>query len=906
MSDSDEGWHEIDAIFSEALERSPGERAAFLRNRCAGRAELQAAVQELLDAADAADAYLERTIDPLAGPLWSEIAAELDRRAPDSAEGRRIGPYRLLRELGRGGMATVFLAERADGEFEQQVALKLIRRGLDTEDVIQRFLAERQILSSLNHPNIAWLLDGGSTDDGLPYLVMEHVEGEPITAYADGHRLTVRERLRLFLDIGEAVQFAHGRLVVHRDLKPSNVLVDAEGRVKLLDFGIAKLLDAEADPATAARTRTGLRLLTPEWASPEQVRGDPVTVSSDIYQLGMLLYVLLTGRRPYDVSGRSASALERAITETSATPPSRVVSRGPSVGASEPPDRTTGLDAEATVAIADARRTTPEKLRRRLAGDLDTVILKALRKDPVRRYASVEQLLADVRSYLSDRPISARPDSWRYRTRKFLRRRPWVAPTSAAIALLLAGYLITVLRYSGQMERQRDIARDEAAKALEVQQFLVDLFRSPDPYAPADTSRGRDITVREALWIGTDRVRQELAERPAVQAALLGTVSDVYDNLDLNPEARRLREETLEIERSLYGDRSPEVAASLRKLGRLTSRAREDDSALAILENQLELALEVHGPEHPAVALSYLELGHVLQALGSFEEAVTALEEATRIQRSLTPADTVDLVATLGALGSVYPDVGRPEDALRIAEEVLAMCRSAFGEGDLETALARLRLASALDEVGRAEEAVVQIEQAMPILESRLGESHEITLTGLNNLAVSYGRLGDFVAAERSHREVLERRLEKYGPNQRLVAESMQNLAAVLGRQGKYAEAAQLHLEAYESFTAVLPPGHYLTAFPLLSLSGIRLSLEDFRGAEEAAGRALAILGEALPPGHAATAMTECRLGRALAGLGRISAAAELLRSALDDIGEGASLPSEYVEECRSALAALD
>ena len=411
---SPERWQRIDGLFDEALDLPPAERGPFLDRSCAGEPDVREELEALLDACERASDFLGQPPHTLAGevvgPLFGTAEAETHL-----APGQAVGPYRIVEPIGRGGMGVVYLAERADGHFRKRVALKVVKRGMDTDEIVGRFRHERQILARLEHPNVARLLDGGVTEDGRPYFVMECVDGEPLDAYCDRLRLSVRERLKRFMDVLEAVAYAHRNLVVHRDLKPSNILVTQKGEVKLLDFGIAKLLnpaeagrlDTDGAAQTVPLTEAHTRRLTPDYAAPEQVRGEPPTTATDVYALGVILYALLAGRRPYDFPTGMLSEIERTICER--------VPRRPSTAPFHPhPARTSADDASLTPeAIAEQRATLPKKLRRTLAGDLDAIVLKALRKEPERRYASAADLLDDLRRYAQrqDRP---RPPGYVY------------------------------------------------------------------------------------------------------------------------------------------------------------------------------------------------------------------------------------------------------------------------------------------------------------------------------------------------------------------------------------------------------------------------------------------------------------------------------------------------------------
>src|SRR5271155_4174136 len=434
--------------------------------------------------------------------------------------GDRMGPYRVLRTLGAGGMGEVYLAERADAQFEQQVAIKVVHGGALGGAMHSRLKLERQILAQLDHPNIAHLTDGGELPDGRAYIVMEYVDGIAIDAYCDSNRLDIVARLKLFQIVCAAVHYAHQNLIVHRDLKPSNILVTAEGIPKLLDFGIAKLLDErQAGSHTLAVTHADFRLMTPDHASPEQVRGQAITTSSDVYVLGVLLYKLLTGVSPFVIPTMRLTDIERAICEKDPPLPSHAVDTH---------------DTAQTRSIVEVRSTTAKRLRRRLGGDLDNIVLMAMRKEPERRYGSSQQMADDIQRYLDGKPVIAHRDTLSYRTTKFVRRH-WLTVTAATgVVFLILAFAMTTymqsLRIAAERDRvaeQRATAERERARAEEVSSFLVNLFRLSDP----QENRGNQVTARELLDSGAKRLQAELQDQPSTKAALLATVGQVYDSL---------------------------------------------------------------------------------------------------------------------------------------------------------------------------------------------------------------------------------------------------------------------------------------------------------------------------------------------------------------------------------------
>src|SRR5215510_5028395 len=422
-----ERWRQVEEIFQAALDLSPEERNRYVSEVCAEDNDLKRDVESLLSQYDSAGELLD---EPIYGNTeLSALESFIDEKDP--MIGRRLGAYRIEREIGRGGMGAVYEASRADNEFNKRAAIKLVKRGMDTDFILRRFRKERQILAALDHPHIAGLLDGGTTEDGLPYFVMEYIEGQPIRDYCDTHRLSTEERLALFRDVCSAVQFAHQNLVIHRDIKPGNILVTSEGKVKLLDFGIARLLT----PGPGYGEMTQARIMTPDYASPEQARGDPITTATDIYSLGVLLYELLSGHRPYRITTASQPEIIRAICEEEPGKPSTAIARVETI-----PGR--DGDTEVTLtpeSVSKARGSEPDKLRRQLEGDLDNIVLKAMRKEPQRRYVSAEQFSEDIRRYTEGLPVIARKDTFSYRATKFVRRHRAAVAAAAFTGIALIG-----------------------------------------------------------------------------------------------------------------------------------------------------------------------------------------------------------------------------------------------------------------------------------------------------------------------------------------------------------------------------------------------------------------------------------------------------------------------------------
>jgi len=815
MSDGDvlwSRWEEVDRIFEMALDHPEAERGAVVERECGGDAELRAAVLDLLERSRTDDG---RVSTP--GPELIRAAFPSGRDpAADAIEvGDRVGRYRVVGELGRGGMATVYEAERSDGAYRQTVALKVLRRGLDTDRIVARFLAERQILSDLAHPNVARLLDGGATDDGRPYLVMEKVDGAPLTCWADEHRLAIRDRLELFLQATDAVKEAHRRLVVHRDLKPSNILVDASGRVKLLDFGIAKLLD----PSTGETdlTLAGAYPLTRHWASPEQLRGDPVTVSSDIYQLGLILYELLAGVHP-------------AGEESKETGPPRDTVPAPS----------RSIEASESERLA-GRAPSARALARELRGDLDTIVRKALERDPQDRYRSVEDLAEDIRRHLEARPIRARPASGWLRARKWARRNPWAPPVAAVLTVTIVGYVATLTLTAQRLERERNAARTQAERAERVTEFLTGVLQVADP----NEAGGHDVTVLELLESSAARAAIELAGQPETQAEVLSTIGSMYEARGRYDPALPLLERAVELRRVAGGDPA-DLVRDLRRLARALNR--DIERRVRVLDEAVRVAERELGPNDPRLAGALTDLAAVLARVpGSDgrERGDRVLERALAILRG-HPGDVRAELATalnLSALGGDLSDLPR-------LEEALALRRSLHGEDHTAVAATLSDMALLLEPFDpRAADTL--LERAAAINVRIHGPDHVQTLTILNNLAGRYRDRGEFERAVPLYRELVIRRGAAYpddstglaypmhglgwsltelgrpeeaepllravarildpGPDRTTVVHQMarSTLGRALAAQGRYAEAEALLLDSYERTVVVSPNTHF-------------------------------------------------------------------------------------------------
>ena len=826
-----ERWRQIEDLFHAALDCEPGRRSTFLDSACAGDASLRGEIESLLSSYDKGS-FTET-------PAFAEGIKLLEENEERSHTGQDIGPYRVIRKIGQGGMGAVYLAARADQAFQKEVAIKLIKRGQDTEDVIQRFRSERQILASLDHPNITRLLDGGTTEDGLPYFVMEYIQGEPIDIYCDSHKLDITHRLMLFQSVCSAVHFAHQHLVIHRDIKPGNILVTSEGVPRLLDFGIAKLLAAE--PSFPDRTITLTRRMTPQSASPEQVRGGNITTASDVYSLGVLLYKLLTGHSPYRLAGRSSEEIERAICEEDPEKPSVVIDRTEesAVGRAITPQ-----------SVSETREGAPDKLRRRLRGDLDNTVLMALRKEPQRRYASVQQFSDDIRRHLEGLPVLAHRDTPTYRAAKFVGRHKTGVAAVALIFLSLTAGIVGTLRQARIAAAERDRARIEKAKADRINTFLQDMltFSSPS-YASSNPRKDPDAKVSEVVEQAARRAESELADQPEVLAEMQRTIGAVYYAQGRYDQAEQILRAALEKYTRLYGlDRHETVEAAnllsnvlLRKgsnaeaealflkdidierkeaqRGHLDVRTmafvlgdygsmldqRGDKATEGYLREALQYASKLTGKDRAFVAMLYNDLGDVAYRSGDLNESERMGRAALDEYRKLPEGTYVEMAATLSNLGAVLIKKGSYSQAEPFVREGLELRRKMLGNAHPDTAMSLFRLSDLLYKQGNYQGA-----------ENAARESVEVFSRGLTTpkdniyfanpvmaLGLALNRTGRSREAEAYLREALEIRTRLLPRGNQLIAASEGALGECLTTQKRYAQAEPLLQRSYATMKAV-------------------------------------------------------------------------------------------------------
>jgi serine/threonine-protein kinase len=703
-------WQRARDLFDRLVDLPESAWHGRLLHDCGDDAQLRDEVLAMLraDAATSARTDLSAHAPLVLQGLAERIAAD----EVQSAQGRLVGPFRLVREIGRGGMGAVWLAERADGAYAQQVAIKLIRGEWDADEAHARFRSERQILAGLQHPNIAHLVDGGVTADGKPWLALEYVDGEDLRAWCDRRRLGIEQRLHLLLTVCAAVSHAHQRLVVHRDLKPSNILVGRDGIVKLLDFGIAKLLDA---PSTMAEST---RLFTPEYAAPEQLRGEAVTTAVDVYALGLLLYELLVGRRAREL----ADAVQPSTGTLAPARPSAALAR------------TGGVR---TARAAARRQLTPRTLRRRLHGDLDAIVLKALRDDPRQRYAGVGEFAADIERHLANRPVHARRGDWRYRTGRFLRRHAIAATAAALGAIAVIGGGALAAWQAHVAAEQRDVAQREAETARRTVDVLVDVFRAANPA----THPGETVTPADLLDEGVRTVRRKLRDQPAQRAALLEALGRARNGLGTFDEARPLLEEALAL-RVAGDDRLAEASVRL-ALGTVWSRQSRNEDALAEAERAFALGAGDSRQAAELRATADLHAGIELANLDRWSEAQPRLRRSAQARAALFGKDSEPYWQVLVPWTFNLAAREQAEEALALLEPAWRAIAARTTAGDWDRSYLLGARSYALTQAGRYDEAVAVQREALSIAGRVYGDDHPNTNEALVNLASALYRAGE-------------------------------------------------------------------------------------------------------------------------------------------------------------------
>jgi eukaryotic-like serine/threonine-protein kinase len=856
-------WQRIQTLFHEAADLPATEQHVFLKSRCADDPALVGEVLNLLEE----DAHGTSLLD---GDLAQAAQNILADSASTPLPFKVFGPYRILNELGQGGMGAVYLAERED--LGTQVAIKILRDAWLSPARRDRFAMEQRTLAQLNHPSIARLYDADTSPDGTPFFVMEYVEGVPLTEYCKEHDCSLQMRLRLFREICEAVIYAHQRAVIHRDLKPSNILVKPDGTVRLLDFGIAKHLENLGEDVE--QTMTGLRLMTPAYASPEQIRGEQVGIQTDVYSLGVIFYELLTGRLPFDLSNRTPAQAEKVITETEAEKPSVVAQKALALREHEKSDVSASRSAWA---------------------DLDVLCLTAMHKDAGRRYQSVEALVRDIDHYLKGEPLEARADTLGYRLRKFVTRN---SRAVAAAGVVAAAVLALVVFFTVRLARARSSTLAEFARAQQIEKFMTNLFQAGDAAAgPADNLRAvtlLDRGVQEA---------QSLSAEPAVQADLYETLGTLYQKLGKFDQADSLLRSALNERKSLYGPDSLEVAKSIVALGRLRSDQAHLDEAEQLIQQGMEIQKRRLPAADPAVAKSMVSFGEVLAQRGSYDAAIQTLNEAVRINSGpgVAPAD---LAASLSALAGAQYSAGHYEISDSLYRRVLNTDRELHGARHPLVASDLSNLGSIQQDLGYYTEAERFDREALDITESYYGKEHPKTANNLTMLGRALLYQKKYDDAETALQQALAIQEKVFGPIHPDVADTLNELGNVSSMRGNYDEAETRFRRVADIYRGVYGDHHYLVAIALSNVAYGYLNKKDYPRAEQLFHDVVRRFTETLSADNVNTGIARIKLGRTILRQNRFKEAEQETMAGYHILVKQTNPAISFLQAARKDLAA--
>jgi serine/threonine protein kinase/Flp pilus assembly protein TadD len=877
-----ERWQRVNQIVNACLELKPEEREAAISKACDGDLTLMAEVAGLLDSYEQVGDFLEPPVSrtaPSLAPLDNpSITRESGLRPISTADGgEAAGPiierYRLLQKIGEGGMGEVWLAEQ-QRPVRRRVALKLIKAGMNSRDVIARFESERQALALMDHSTIAKVFDAGSTAEGSPYFVMEYVPGVPITEYCEIHRLTIRERLELFTQVCEGVQHAHQKAIIHRDLKPSNILVsEVDGRAapKIIDFGVAKALTQRLTADTMF-TRVGAIIGTPQYMSPEQAvtSGEDIDTRTDVYSLGIILYELLVGIEPLELRNIPFAEFLRRLQEEEPLKPST---------------RMRTQDAMVSSELARRRQTEPLALARQLRGDLDSIVLKALEKDRSQRYASSSDLAADIRRYLNNEAVLAVPPSTAYRVRKFVSRYRAVLVTACAFGLLLLGAAGVSVWQGVRATRQRDRADAEAAASKAVNDFLQnDLLAqasASNQSGPA-TKPDPDLKVRTALDRAASRIKGRFEGQPQVEADILDTIGQTYMDLGLYSDARMQSERALELHKRAGGAQDPKTLKTLSRLAYIADLQGRYPEAETLFSQTVEAQRRVLGPEHPDTLHSSSNLADVYRSQGKYKQAEALDHQILEIRRRSLGPEHPETLSSMNNLALVYHQEGQYAQAEALYGQTLETKRRVLGPEHPSTLGTMNNLGLTYQAQGKYAQAQALYAQAFELMRRVLGSEHPTTLIAMTNLAGIYFEQGQYGQSALLYSQTLETRRRVLGPEHPNTLSSMNNLALAYGAEGRYAQAEQLFTETLALKRRVLGPEHPNTLTALSDLASLYQRQGKYELAESFGTQTLAGRRHSLGSEHPSTMASAADLALTYISQGKFSEGEALAREALE------------------------
>ena len=857
-------WEQVKELLHCAMQLAPERRGQFLEEACASDSSLLAEVESLLVADERVrSSFLN------ASPLPDEQDQDCIETIVNLKPGQIFAEhFELVRKLGEGGMGQVWQAEQLY-PVRRQVALKLIKAGMYDESVVQRFRSERQSLAIMDHPAIAKVFNAGTTALGQPYFVMEYVPGLPITEFCDEKKLKIQERLELFIQVCDGVQHAHQKAIIHRDLKPANILVvEVDGRptARIIDFGLAKA----TRPSNAGDndfTQLGHFIGTPGYMSPEQADSSvqDIDTRTDVYSLGVLLYVLLTGLQPFESGQRQKHSIEELLRKLREEDPPR-------------PSTKVSVERDSSIAKATARGAEVRQLVRLLLGDLDWITMKALEKDRSRRYGTPSELAADIRRYLNHEPVMARPASAGYQLRKYLRRHRATVGVAAGLVLLLSAFLILQAVQLRRTTQERDRANRERDRASRITDFMTGMFKVSDP----GEARGNSVTAREVLDKASSEMGAGLAKDPEVQADMMQVMAETYLNLGLYPRAHELAKRALDARTVLHGTDDPKTLQSLTQLGSVLEREGHLEDAEKLERESLAGERRVLGPEDRRALETMNELAMVLEDEGYFNEAEKLEREAIEIASRTQGPESYQVLASMGQLGSSLWFQARYAEAEQEYRQLLDKDRRVWGLDHPQTLGTTLLLGRAVDSQGRSVEAEHLYREYLAASQRTLGPENRnvaIAMQDLATLMIQEGRLSE---GEKLSRQTLAIRVRLLGPEHSETLLAQENLVDLLVKEGHYHEAEQLQRETLATQIRILGPEDPNTLGSQSNLAAILIPEGHYAQAEKIARETLAVENRKLGPLHPDTLQTMQQLATALADTHRYAEASEMFRNVID------------------------
>ncbi|MDZ7714687.1 MAG: serine/threonine-protein kinase [Balneolaceae bacterium] len=861
---SDINWQKVETILDKALELPKDQRQEFIDEECKGKPKLKGEVTLLLDSIFDSEGWLENP-EEYKRDMYDEMADDVQLLSSNqSLIDTKVGSYLIKEKIGEGGMGSVYLAKHSSADIDHKVAIKIIRSGKATQENIKRFKREQQILAGLHHPGIARMYDAGTTGDGSPYIIMEYVDGMPITDYCEKDKCTLQQKLELFTDVLQAVRHAHENLVIHRDLKPENILVDESGNIKILDFGISKLLENSDDTSL---TKTGARLLTPRYAAPEQVRQENITTATDLYALGIVFYELIAGGHPFSFEDFSQYEMEQAILKQEAVKPSTKVA---------------GSKAE-----------------KQLQGDLDAIALKAIRKESEHRYRMANEFLEDLKNYQNGIPVSAIEDSLRYRSQKFFKRHKQGIAVAAGILLFIFGLSGF---YTWQIAQERDVAQLEAEKAEQVTDFLIDLFNQSNPYFE-EIQGGLNAKIGPLLEYGTNQIDKELEDQAEVRAELKTVVGRIYSELGEFGKAETLLTASLELKKQLYQTRKIEIARSMSALAFLHQEQGNYSSAESLLVNSIHIFENSQNKFEDEEYFKVMRrFGNLLWFnKGEYEKADSVLQRTLKLRRKYSGSDKLGIAATLNDLATLNHAQGKYSQAAPFYRESIDIYQRIYNE-HANLAIIMSNFSALLREKGNYDEAEKYQQQALEMHQNITGEESIDVALGLGNLgSIALGK-NQLEKADSLLSEAVKKLKIIYSDLHPYISRTKLNIGRLYIKQQNYEKAESILLEVNNEYQKVFPPGHPRSSDPLLELGTLYLKTKKYEKSRTYLEKAHKIRVEGYPKESWRIAETMNTLGFCLSRMEKYQEADTLLNNSFKQLKNARGEKDPVTEMARSNL----